>query len=203
MSYTQLLAINPDLSQQTCANLSSVNICLSNSAGIYTPTVIAGATVTPTNIYASTTVAPPGPVATGTTRNCGKYFMARPGNTCQSVSLNFTVDATLFKQMNPEINVSCTNLIAGEYYCVQPILGWNSTVTQIIPAPGPTVSGTTNTCYNWHIVVSGEYCALLENQYGITMTQLQQCNLGLANDCSNLALGDAYACILSLLHTIY
>ena len=184
--------MNLDLDSACDRLFSGVNICVSNAAGIYTPTTIAGATATATSIYASSTVTPPGPVATGTTRNCGKYYMAESGDTCHSVSLNITIDSTLFLKINPELNAGCTNLVAGEYYCVLPIANWNVTATQIVPALAPTTSGAKTACYNWHTVQSGEYCALIENQYGVNMAQLQQCNPALLSDCSNLELGAAY-----------
>lgn len=54
------------------------------------------------------------------------------------------------------------------------------------------VTGTTSNCYEWHTVVSGDYCGLIESSYGISFAQLQLWNPNLNAACSNLLLGDAY-----------
>jgi hypothetical protein len=52
----------------------------------------------------------------------------------------------------------------------------------------------TNACIQprWYIVKPGDSCGLIENDYDITMAQLQFWNPSLAVDCSNLFLGEAY-----------
>jgi LysM repeat protein len=58
-----------------CTNLIlGQSVCASPPGGLYNATTIAGSIPTQTAIYATTTVAPPGPTADGTTVNCGKYY---------------------------------------------------------------------------------------------------------------------------------
>ena len=42
------------------------------------------------------------------------------------------------------------------------------------------------------MIQSGDYCALIESEFDITMAQLQLWNPDLLSDCSNLMLGEAY-----------
>lgn len=42
------------------------------------------------------------------------------------------------------------------------------------------------------MIQSGDYCALVENNFDITFAQLQYWNPDILSDCSNLDLGEAY-----------
>ncbi|PYH28141.1 LysM domain protein [Aspergillus neoniger CBS 115656] len=117
---------------------------------------------------------------------------------CSLVMLNNIITVSLFEAINPSINAGCTNLVPGLAYCVRPVANWNSTnattttTASYVTAPAPTPSGTTSDCYEWYVIVSGDYCALLESKYGITFTQLLAWNSNLNSTCGNLILGDAY-----------
>jgi LysM repeat protein len=54
------------------------------------------------------------------------------------------------------------------------------------------VLGTTNTCYEWYTIQSGNTCSLIESSFGITFAQLQAWNPSLDSACDNLFLGEAY-----------
>ena len=136
-----------------CTNLiSNTNICVGPSGAQYTPTTIPGATATTAN-YATATVAPPGAVPFGTTKNCGKYYQVNSGDSCQQISLNNTIMVQEFQQINPSLNANCTNLTPGLYYCVWPTVSWNATAANttstIASPPAPTPPGSTPNCYEW------------------------------------------------------
>lgn len=192
------LGYNPTINYDCTNLLSGQTICLSPPAGFYTPTTISGATVTQTGIYATATVPAPTPVPFGTTTQCGRYYQAHSGDYCQAISLNHTISVALFEAINPSINAGCSNLAPGFYYCVFPTASWNATsnaasssAPTVFP-PGPTPSGTTSACFVWHTVVSGDYCGLLEQSYGITCAQLQKWNPSIHANCDNLLLNEAY-----------
>ncbi|KAL8671163.1 MAG: hypothetical protein Q9168_004340 [Polycauliona sp. 1 TL-2023] len=195
-SYSTFSGYNPTINSQCSNLLSGVNVCVSPAAGAYTPTTIAGATVTQVGVYATATVMPPSPTPFGTTAQCGRYYQAQSGDYCQRISLNNTISVPLFEQINPSINRDCTNLNPGFYYCVFPTQNWNETASGAssvtVGAPAPTPSGTTNTCYTWHTVKTGDCCAKLQQQYSVTFAQLQLWNPQLDAACDNLLLGDAY-----------
>jgi LysM repeat protein len=87
------------------------------------------------------------------------------------------------------------------WYCVHPTYNWNVTTSDggggttpsstTLPLPGPTPTGTTTKCYKWHIITSGETCALLQSSIGVSMAQLMAWNPDLHADCGNLLLDDA------------
>jgi LysM domain-containing protein len=53
-------------------------------------------------------------------------------------------------------------------------------------------TGTTASCYEWHVVQSGDTCYLLEQSYGITFAQCQEWNPSVNDSCGNLDLSEAY-----------
>lgn len=193
-STSQLLGINPGLYCQSL--LSSEIICVSPPGGQYTGTTIAGATATQTAVFATATVAPPGVIPYGTTLGCGKWYTVKQYDTCQLLLVAAQISLDLFLAINPSVNANCTNLDIGFSYCMLPTSDWstagsNGTQTTSAP-PAPTPPGTTNSCYTWHTIVSGDTCANLEIEYGITFQQMQQWNPNLSDDCSNLLLDEAY-----------
>ncbi|KAH8649260.1 hypothetical protein BX600DRAFT_554788 [Xylariales sp. PMI_506] len=192
-SFQQLVAWNPTINNY-CTNLiAGQNICIGPPGGYANFTTIAGATVTQTAIYATTTTSRPSPVASGTTLNCGKYYLVEPGDYCQLVAVNATISLDLFEAINPSIDDACDNLLSGFYYCILPTENWNVTASSTtVSAPTTTPSGTTADCYEYYVIQSGDYCALLEDDFDITFAQLQGWNPSLLDDCSNLLLGEAY-----------
>jgi LysM repeat protein len=180
-----------------CTNLIlGQNVCVSPPGGLYNATTIVGSIPTQTAIYATTTVAAPGPTAHGTTANCGKYYQVQTGDFCQVVAVNQTISLPLFEAINPDIDLKCDNLVPGLWYCVSPIQYWNQTGTPTtpseIPAPTTTPDGSTDDCYQWYVVQPNDNCALIESSFGITFTQLQMWNPNLNSTCGNLLLGEAY-----------
>ncbi|KAF4552682.1 LysM domain-containing protein 5 [Elsinoe fawcettii] len=194
---SDLISYNPTLNG-LCSNIiPGEMLCLSPPAGNYTPTAIPGATATKTQIYATATVRAPGPKASGTTNNCGKWYEVKSGDDCQQISVAYSIAVPLLKQINPSINSDCSNILIGFYYCIQPTADWNNvtsapspTVTQAPPAP--TSSGTVGSCFAWHVIESGDYCGLIEDQYGISDTQFRAWNPSIDANCYNILLGFAY-----------
>lgn len=198
ITFIQFTFWNPTINSY-CSNLiAGQAVCVGQAGATWTGTTIPGASATQTGVYATTTVAAPSNLAYGTTTDCGQYYIVQSGDDCSLITLNNTITVSLFEAINPSINAGCTNLVPGLAYCVRPVANWNSTNTtttttaSYVTAPAPTPSGTTSDCYEWHVIVSGDYCALLESEYGITFAQLQSWNLNLNSTCGNLILGDAY-----------
>jgi LysM repeat protein len=198
ISLTQFSSWNPSINS-FCTNLIAGQlVCVGLPGTAYNGTTIAGATVTQTAVYATATVSPPSNVARGTSPFCGKYYTVQTGDDCSLIALNKTISIGLFESINPSINSDCTNLTPGLAYCVFPTSDWNAnstsgnTTSTYVVAPAPTANGTISYCFQYHTVVSGDYCGLLEDQYGITFAQLQTWNQDLNAACSNLILGDAY-----------
>ncbi|KAL4812080.1 hypothetical protein BDW67DRAFT_179034 [Aspergillus spinulosporus] len=181
ISYQQIFAWNPTINPYCTNLLVDHNICVGPPGGIAIFTTVPGATATQTDLYATETAARPTPVAEGTTTKCGKYYLVQPGDYCEIIALNQT------------INDACSNLLSGFNYCVQPTHDRAATTTSpVVPPPTPILPGTTAECYEWYVVQSGDYCGKVQDQFGITFGQFQTWNPALADDCSNLLLGVAY-----------
>lgn len=199
LTFTQLLSWNPALNP-TCTNLiSGSRICLTVPGGVvYNATAIAGVTPTQTGVYATATASAPasGSLAFGTTTNCGRYYQVVDGDYCQIVALKNSIDLALFGLINPSIDESCSNLVPGLYYCVQPTQDWNVTVptttfyTTVAP-PAPTDSGTASACYVWYVAQVDDACYTIAATHGITLDELYAWNSALDADCTNLIAGDA------------
>ncbi|KXH26101.1 hypothetical protein CSAL01_06334 [Colletotrichum salicis] len=83
--------------------------------------------------------------------------------------------------------------LANVFYCVLPTQDWNTTATSTtVPAPTSTPPGTTDKCYEWYVIQSGDYCAKVQDKFGISFEQFRGWNPAIASDCSNLQLGVAY-----------
>lgn len=200
IGFSSLLGYNPTINSD-CSNLNTTGpiICISNPQGDYYPPPITTGSSNGQGQYASYAVPAPGPVPFGTTTQCGGYYQVQVADICERISLSAGVSVDLFESINPSIDSSCSNLVSGLWYCVLPVVGWNTTSTgnsttssTTEAAPAPTPPGTTGNCFSWHVVVSGDTCSLLQQTLGITMAQLILWNPNLAADCSNLILGEAY-----------
>ncbi|KAK6528315.1 hypothetical protein TWF281_009558 [Arthrobotrys megalospora] len=192
-----LIGYNPSINE-ACSNtgLKGSYICVTSPFAEYTPVFVENASSN-TGVYADTAIPAPGAIAKGTTRNCGKWYQVANEDICQIISLKMKIALSLFSDINPSVNSDCSNLVVGLWYCVQPIEDWRgsadgpATRTTVAP-PAPTESGASPACYEWHKVVSGDYCALIESSYGISLDDLIGLNPSLKKDCSNLLLGKAY-----------
>lgn len=148
ISFADISAWNPNIDEYCTNMISGHNICVSPPGGPPALSTIEGVTATETGLYATATVARPTPVPSGTTRWCGKFYLVQPGDYCQLVAVNATVDLDLFKAINPSIDKECTNLLSGFHYCVRPTKQWNETVSStIVPPPAWTPIGTTPECH--------------------------------------------------------
>lgn len=70
---------------------------------------------------ASTAAPLPTDVANGTNTECGQYYRVVPGDYCNMIVIKFRISLSDFAFLNPVINVNCTNLFAGESYCVEAV----------------------------------------------------------------------------------
>jgi LysM repeat protein len=188
ITLTTLLGSNPTINP-SCTNLLSGFYYYVFSTGDWNATAIDNGT--------STTVAPPAPTPPGTTGACFAWHVIVSRDTCSGLEQQFGVTLAQLQAWNPQLSSTCTNLLLEEAYCVAGP-STSSTTTSVIASsttvapPAPTHSGTTGACFQWHVIVSGDFCALIEQNFGITMAQLKTWNPQLADDCSNLLLGEAY-----------
>ncbi|OCL09298.1 carbohydrate-binding module family 50 protein [Glonium stellatum] len=73
--------------------------------------------------------------------------------------------------------------------------GGNASPANTVGSASPSAQkapGASASCKGWYTVQSGDYCAIVEQKFGITMAQLMGWNTQLSGDCSNLWLGYSY-----------
>lgn len=191
-TFQQLVSWNP-LLDDYCSNLIvDQNICVGPPGGIKEFVTIPGATVTKTATYATITASRPASVVSGTTYKCGKYYLVQPGDYCEIVAISNDISFALLRKLNPQLDEKCSNLLSGYHYCVLPYEDPSKTSSTTVQAPTSTPSGTTNTCYEWYVVQSGDSCSKIQDKYAIQFSQLKAWNPDLNDNCTNLLLGVAY-----------
>jgi hypothetical protein len=92
-------------------------LCVSPPGPVYidpTPGVLAPST-------AASAAPVPTDVADGTNTRCGKFYQVQPDEYCNLLVLRFGISLDDFAFLNPSLNANCTNLLAFESYCVQPV----------------------------------------------------------------------------------
>lgn len=141
----QLQSFNPGLG--TYCQLMSLKvgeaICISPNGGW--PNVGAPASANVPSAVPTTFAPIPTPTVNGTTADCGRYYEVQVGDICNTVVLNNSIQLSDFLTLNPgkdfflhekikgllntiitEVNVNCTNLWLGYYYCVAPFPPFSS-----------------------------------------------------------------------------
>jgi len=138
----------------------------------------------------------PSNVASGTiTAGCTEYYTVQSGDSCGIIEGDYNITLDQFIAMNPEVNSECSNIDAGEAYCVQ---SSNSTSTSgsggggSSSAPSNLATGSFSNCTTYHTVVSGDSCASMETMYNIAQTDLFRWNPEISTSCSNIDANDAY-----------
>ncbi|KAL3423876.1 LysM domain-containing protein [Phlyctema vagabunda] len=133
----------------------------------------------------------PLPFRDGTTPNCTQYaeVTAEGGPDCETLLNTWDLSIAQFYKWNPTVGTDCSGLWAGYRYCVRSneviptSTGGPSPTSTSISAPGPTQPGQPSNCNKWHVVTTGEDCAILENEYFITHAQFIGWNPAVSEDC--------------------
>ncbi|KAH7041444.1 uncharacterized protein B0I36DRAFT_345046 [Microdochium trichocladiopsis] len=191
-----------------CSNAwAGYNVCV-HTIGLVATT--ASPTTTTTKKQPATTTKPgngietPELVQPGMVKNCDKFHAVESGQSCVAQLIQWN-----------NLNAGCSNAWAGYSVCVHTI-GLASTTTKKpaptttkkppasttttgngIKTPSPLQPGVVNNCDKFHVVKSGQTCAKIAANYGITVARLVSWNKSLTTKCTELWL-DANVCV----HTI-
>ncbi|KAK3315448.1 hypothetical protein B0H66DRAFT_536321 [Apodospora peruviana] len=166
---------------------------LTTTSKLPTPTPTSASTrrTTSTSIITTTTARPSGPEPTqpGITASCNAFYKAVPGDSCWAIVNEIYHNAfslSDFYAWNPAVGTDCRSLLVDFYYCVGvpgtptvtrgPTTSPKTTTTTATVSictnrsapPEPTQPGTVCPCKRWHVVQSGDTCAKLEAQYGVS-----------------------------------
>ncbi|KXX73811.1 Muramidase-2 [Madurella mycetomatis] len=139
---------------------------------------------------------PGGPQHPGTAENCIGWHTVHPGDTCAALESLYGITHAQFLEWNPAVSNDCISNFWPDYaYCVEvgtvtPTTTSTSSTTSSsstpgtpIPAPGPTVPGTTAKCNAWHLVESGDTCSTIESEYNISHADFLLWNPAVSSDC--------------------
>lgn len=116
----RMRAGSPYFDGTVCSNIDMMNgttLCITPPGPQLPPPVT-------TNIppLILTTAAPaPTDAAGGSNKPCGRWYDVEAGDCCNLVVLKFAISLDDFLFLDTGINANCTNLYAGESYCVQPV----------------------------------------------------------------------------------
>ncbi|KAK1635257.1 LysM domain-containing protein [Colletotrichum phormii] len=145
---------------------------------------------------------PPAATHEGQPADCdGWHVVASKGDSCGSMASDNGITVDQFYAWNPAVSKDCvTNFWLGQAYCVgRSSVGGTPTTTSSIPTtakptpPAPTHTGQPANCNKWDVVQSGDGCASMASDNGITLDQFYNWNPAVSRDCvTNFWLGQAY-----------
>ena len=195
ISFADLLAWNPSVKSDCTGLWAEVNVCVGVIG--HTPTTTIPSTTTTTRPTNGVTT--PTPYQDGMATNCNKFYQAKAGDNCYDIAKAHNIDLSNFYAWNKALGGDCSGLWAEYNYCVGLIGGPTKPPTPTttgngIATPTPTQPGMVNNCDAFHKVKSGDTCAAIASQYGISVGQLTTWNPQVGASCTGMWL-DYYICV--------
>ncbi|KAK1565963.1 uncharacterized protein LY79DRAFT_529670 [Colletotrichum navitas] len=164
--------------------------------------IIGGATATSRPTATTTTgngIATPTPTQPNMVGNCDAFYRVISGDTCAAIASKSGISLSQFVEWNPSVGGSCSGLWLDVYVCIS-IVGHTPSPTNPgngVATPAPIQDGMTKNCKTFHFVVSGNTCATIAQQYGITAAQFVSWNPAVGSSCTGLW-ANTYACVAVL-----
>ncbi|KAL4861741.1 hypothetical protein BDV12DRAFT_190881 [Aspergillus spectabilis] len=190
----------------TSISVSSVNPITTTTTSSSTD---ASTTTTTTTTTTRSSIATPTPIEPGLVDGCTAFHLVASGDTCADIADDAGISLTDFVSWNPGVGSDCSGLWLGYYVCIAAVSGTDSssssstvstttttttTTGNGVTTPTPYESGITDDCDKFHLVVSGDACADIVSDAGITLDDFYIWNPTVGTDCSGLWLG-YYVCV--------
>ncbi|CAG8904008.1 unnamed protein product [Penicillium egyptiacum] len=148
----------------------------------------------------ATAASGPSPAQAGLIPACNAFYFVQSGDYCAGITStygNFTLDQ--FYSWNRAVKNDCTGLQAGYYVCVG-VTGSTTvttTTSKTTTAPATTTtspyspqrSGIVSTCKSYYFVGSGDTCAVIAAEYGISLSNFYSWNPVVGSTCGGLQAG--------------
>jgi LysM repeat protein len=185
------------LAQFTAWNKGVGTGCTSMWADVYVCTSIIGHTPTPTD--PGNGIETPAPIQPGMVGNCDAFYLIKSGDSCAAIAFTYGISINQFTTWNSGVGTTCSGMWADVYACVS-IVGHTPTPTDPgngIQTPTPIQNGMTKNCKRFHFVKSGEACATITKQYGISLADFLSWNPAAGSNCAGLW-ANTYACVAVL-----
>lgn len=80
------------------------------------------------------------------------------------------------------VGSTCENLWLGYVYCVE----GSTSSTAVVTPSSPTQTGIASNCEEYYTVVSGDSCAGIESEFGISFEELYGWNPAISSGCESL-----------------
>jgi LysM repeat protein len=202
ITFAQLFSWNPAIGSNCESLWLNTNICVGVIGGA-TTTTKTSATTTTTSGNGITT---PTPTQDGMTKNCNKFYLVVSGDGCTSIQTKYSITFAQLFSWNPAIGSNCESLWLNTYVCVG-VIGQTTTPTTSktttstttktgngITTPTPTQDGMNPNCDKFYMVVSGDGCQKIADQFSIDLSQFYSWNPAVGNTCSSLWL-NTYVCV--------
>ncbi|KAL6235925.1 hypothetical protein BDW75DRAFT_250559 [Aspergillus navahoensis] len=143
----------------------------------------------------------PTPIQTGMVASCDEFYLIVSGDSCAAVAVNHGISLADFYAWNPAVGSSCAYLDLGDYVCVG-VIGTSAAVTNTtttttgngISTPSPIQSGMVSSCDSFYLVESGDTCAAIAEDHGVSLVDFYAWNPAVGTSCAYLGLGD-YVCV--------
>lgn len=193
VSLSAFYAWNPAVGT-SCSSLDIGDYVCIGIHGVVPTTSVTSAT-SGTTTMSGDDISTPSPIQTGMSNTCDKFYMVQPGDDCATVASTAAISMADFYAWNPAVGTSCSYLDVGDYVCVG-IIGTTVTTTTSsgVSTPAPIQTGMVINCDSFHLVQSGDSCAVVASDANITLAELYAWNPAVGNSCSHLDVGD-YVCI--------
>ncbi|KAM0270891.1 hypothetical protein ACHAQH_009252, partial [Verticillium albo-atrum] len=160
------------------------------------------------------------PADPGSSPYCTWWYDNHGGIECEDMPEFWDISVAEWHRWNPIVAQSCANFVVGRSYCVEafghpggvpeqePTLTVLTTTTTTSPPPSTTTDpgngietpqpiqpGIVSNCNRFHLVTSGQTCAVIASANGISLAQILSFNTEMNGaTCSNIWL-DAYVCV--------
>ncbi|RMZ83592.1 hypothetical protein DV738_g940, partial [Chaetothyriales sp. CBS 135597] len=119
-----------------------------------------------------------GPTQSGIVEGCTKYHTVVDGDTCYDIYTNNGITFAQFYEWNPAVGPNCESMWLGYAYCVE--------APGSSGPPAAVREGTPTDCTQYHVVVSGDACWAIAEQYGIDFATLYAWNPSVGSNCEAL-----------------
>jgi hypothetical protein len=143
--------------------------------------------------------------------NCNKFYFVESGEDCAAVLKKNGISLADFVFFNPSVGEDCTSMWAETYVCVgavghtaAPTTTTPPTTTQPsgngITTPEPWQPGMVDNCNKFYFVKSGEGCAAVLKENGISLADFVFFNPSVGETCSGMW-AETYVCVGAIGHT--
>lgn len=132
--------------------------------------------------------------------NCNTFYQVVSNDGCPAIAIAKGISLAEFYAWNPAVGSTCTNLIVGDWVCVNIVGGTtvkttsSSKSTNGITTPTPIQTGMTGNCNTFYLVKSGNECGTIASSHGISLADFYLWNPAVGSSCGTLGLGD-YVCV--------